>query len=129
MIHLSPDAHLSLDLVSDVPKWVTFLIRQEYSKYSTKAGGFTFDLLQLGRFEVLLDPSLGHNTLLTSQYWNPVSRVWSLFRTIKGLTHFATSQFSHNHIGSFVPLSMSHIWSLLLYYLYNHLLDCFQLNF
>ena len=58
MIHLSPDAHLSLDLVSDVPKWVTFLIRQEYSKYSTKAGGFKFDLLQFGRFDVLLDPFL-----------------------------------------------------------------------
>src|ERR1700720_1713012 len=32
--------------------------------------------------------SLRHNTLLTSQFGNLVSRVWSLFRTIKGLTHF-----------------------------------------
>ena len=50
--------------------------------------------------------SLGHNTLLTSKFGNPVSRVWSLFRTIKGLTHFATSRSSHNRVTSFATFNL-----------------------
>jgi hypothetical protein len=63
-------------------------------------------------------PSLGHNTLLTSQFGNPVSRVWSLFRTIKGLMHFATSRFSHNH-SDHLHLYLCLVYSLCCYNIFT----------
>src|SRR5882762_2036736 len=40
--------------------------------------------------------SLRHSTLLTSQYGNPFSKVSSLPKIIKGLTHFMTSWLNSN---------------------------------
>jgi hypothetical protein len=53
--------------------------------------------------EAVIKHSLGHSTLLTSQFGNPVSRVWSLSSTFLGLMHFAHSRFSHNRDASSVP--------------------------
>ena len=57
--------------------------------------------LQAIRAKTTKSSSLRHSTLLTSQFGNPVSRVWSLFRTIKGLMHFVASRFIHNCIALF----------------------------
>jgi len=55
-IWVSPDAPFRGDSKFGGPKLVPFLIRQENTKYSRKAGGLKFDPLRFGRFNLYQDP-------------------------------------------------------------------------
>ena len=55
-IQVSPDAPFWGDSKSGGPKLIPFLIRQENTKYSRKAGDMKFDLLRFGWFNLYQDP-------------------------------------------------------------------------
>ena len=56
IIWVLPDAAFWGDSKSGGPKLIPFLIRQENTKYSQKAGGLKFDLLRFRRFNLYQDP-------------------------------------------------------------------------